>query len=388
MREKKHKIAVITSTRADFGLIRPVIDELKQFDVDTKLIATGTHLSENFGLTKEEIISEGYSIDFEVPLSMDFTDNTKQLFGEAFEAFASLFSENFFDVLIVLGDRFEVLSASLAAYLSEIPIAHISGGDVTTGAKDDAFRHCITKLSYLHFPSTEEASTRILQLGESPDRVFFVGGLGAENIEKTFLATPEELSKQFGFNFNQRFLLATYHPETLGGDPKKDIETVLSALDSVNIPTLFTKSNADEGGIIINEKIADFCKNHPSSILVDSLGTTNYLSAMNCCLALVGNSSSGIVEAPSLKVPVVNIGNRQKGRVQGENTINCKAVFEDIKNSIELAISDEFKSKIKYMKSPYYKKGTSNNIAEKIHSFLVSDADGLSKDFYDWNLTL
>ncbi|NLL92378.1 MAG: UDP-N-acetylglucosamine 2-epimerase (hydrolyzing) [Ruminococcaceae bacterium] len=388
MYKKKYKIAVITSTRADFGLLRPVIDELNKFDVETKLIVTGTHLSKNFGLTKEEIISLGYSVDFEVPLPMDLTDNTKLLFKEAFNGFSSLFNENSFDLLVVLGDRFEILSASLAAFLSDIPIAHISGGDVTTGAKDDAFRHCITKLSYLHFSSTEEARTRIIQLGESPDRVFFVGGLGAENIEKISLVTPDELSKRFDFDFNQRFLLVTFHPETLGGDLDKDIEALLSALDSVNIPVLFTKANADEGGMFINKKITDFCNDRPSSILVDSLGTINYLSAMKYCLAMVGNSSSGIVEAPSFKVPVVNIGNRQKGRVQGENTINCKPVFEEIKKSISLAISAEFKAKIKEMKSPYYREATSENIAEKIYAFLVSGIEGLSKDFYDWSLPL
>ncbi|NMA06701.1 MAG: UDP-N-acetylglucosamine 2-epimerase (hydrolyzing), partial [Ruminococcaceae bacterium] len=339
MHKKKRKIAIISSTRADFGLLRPVIDELNKFDIESKLIVTGTHLSKNFGLNREEIISQGYSIDFEIPLPMDFTDNRKQLFGDAFNGFSLLFTENSFDLLVVLGDRFEILSASLAAFLSDIPIAHISGGDVTTGAKDDAFRHCITKLSYLHFSSTEEARTRIIQLGESPDRVFFVGGLGAENIEKISLVTPDELSRRFDFDFNQRFLLVTYHPETLGGNFEKDVDALLSALGSVNIPVLFTKANADEGGIFINEKIANYCNSRPSSILVDSLGTINYLSAMKCCLAVVGNSSSGIVEAPSFRVPVVNIGNRQKGRIQGENTINCKPVFEDIKKSINLAVS-------------------------------------------------
>ena len=381
---KSKTIAVLSSSRADFGLLRPLIDEILLGDCELRLLVTGSHLVDSLGKTISEIESLGYEVtaSFDI-LHNDAATRMDVAFSEAVLLFGEYFSHTKPDMLVILGDRYESLAVAIAASMHHVEIAHISGGDVTIGALDDAYRHSITKLSILHFTSTEVYRKRVIQLGESPERVFNVGALGVENISKLSLLTKEQLGNETGFNFAKDYILCTYHPETLSDSAvSDDAEDLLGALSVVGIPVLFTKANADEGGATINNLIESYCDTHKDCMLVDSLGTLRYLSAMKYAKAVVGNSSSAIIEGSAFKVPVVNIGMRQVGRVMGDNVICCNNSRMTIEKALCMAIAKDFSDDIADMKNPYEGIDVAKNILKRIMDYLDS-SEGVVKFFYD-----
>ncbi len=388
----KFNVAIMTGTRAEYGLLRPVIREvLNNKQLSLKLLVTGSHLVRSLGYTISEINADRTPIDFVSDILGDDERCDKSLaMAEALSSFSKYFRNHSIDALVILGDRYEAFAVAAAAVSCNVPIAHISGGDVTEGAADDFYRHCITKMSCLHFPSTEVYRKRVIQLGESPDRVFNVGSLGAENIKNMPKLSAAEVSQSIGFDCTKPFLLATFHPETLSGvEVTYPLNQLLDAVSECKIPVLFTKANADEGGVLINQTIERYCERNPTCQLVSSLGVLRYLSAMAACSAVIGNSSSAIVEAPTLKKPAINIGDRQKGRIVGINNINCVAKKQDIVDAINKAVSDDFKKSLKNMKSPYdISRNASEAITEKLVEFLKEDKMQVKKAFYDVDFTV
>lgn len=381
-------ICIATTTRADYGLLLPVIKELeKQNKVNYKLVVTGTHLSNSFGKTIKEIENDKIKIDRKISI-LDESGNacsTSKTMSNAIEKFSTYFHSTKPNALLVLGDRYETLAICCAALNEQIPIFHMCGGETTEGAIDEAVRHSITKMSYLHFVTTEEYKKRVIQLGENPNRVFNVGATSAENVLKMKLLSKEETLNELGINHNQKYAIATFHPVTLDdGFGKKQINELLSAIDEFkDIKFIFTKSNADAGGQYINKILEKTSKHKSNVMLVDSLGIKRYLSAIKYSQFVIGNSSSGIAEAPLLKVPTINIGDRQKGRLKANSIIDCKPKKEDIVSSINKAISKEFKEIAKNAKSPYRKANTSKNIASLIDKYLNDKKINIKKAFYD-----
>lgn len=378
---------ILTSTRAEYGLLKPVIQKLNQKkDINTKLIVTGTHLSAKHGNTYEQIEKDGIYIDAKIDIlsSDDSPTSISITMAKTIEKFADYFAKNSIDLLIILGDRYEALSVAIAAMNSHIPIAHIHGGEKTVGAVDDAIRHCITKMSYLHFTSTDTYRKRVIQLGENPDRVFNVGALGVENIKQITLMEKSELENDLKISLD-KYSLATFHPVTLEDNTARcQITTLLEVCKMYpGIDFIFTKANADSGGNIINDILEKYSKNISNIHLFSSLGTVRYLSAMKNCLFVIGNSSSGIIETPSFHIPTINIGDRQKGREMAQTVIDCKCQLEDIQKSINKATSKEFRQICQKALNPYDKENTSKNIVDTIEDFLLNDRLDIQKDFYD-----
>lgn len=328
------KICVITGTRAEYGLLKPIINKIKDDkQLGLQLVVTGMHISPEFGLTYKEILQDGFEISdkIEVLLSSDTPVGISKSIGLGIIGFAELFEKSKPDIVIILGDRYEIFAVASAAMIANIPIAHIHGGETTEGLIDEAIRHSITKMSYIHFPCTEEYRRRIIQLGESPDRVFNVGALGCENIKKIKFIDKEALKEELNIDFEKKVALLTFHPVTLDiFKAEKQFKEVLSAIDCFeDLQVIFTKANSDTGGRIINYLIDEYVrKNSNRCIAFSSLGQVRYLSAMKYCSFVIGNSSSGILEAPVLNKPTINIGDRQKGRIQLESIINCEAKKE------------------------------------------------------------
>ncbi|MEA4911922.1 MAG: UDP-N-acetylglucosamine 2-epimerase, partial [Oscillospiraceae bacterium] len=353
--ERTYTVAAVTSTRADFGLLLPVLRRIEaDGQLRLQLLVTGAHLVPALGNTIEEIRESGIPIAETVDIfGDDYNALACKATARALDRFADVFMRTDPDLVLLLGDRYEIFAAAAAAAMCDVPVAHIAGGETTAGAKDEFFRHCITKMSALHFTAAADYRRRVIQLGEQPDNVYFVGSLGAENIQTLPVIPPAELSGAIGFDCTVPFLLCTYHPETLGGvGPRQGVSELLLALGAVGLPCLFTAANADDGGAVINEGIERFCTGDPHYKLMKSLGAVRYLSAMRCCAAVVGNSSSAIVESPTLKKPAVNIGDRQKGRIMGENTISCACERGAIQKAIERAVSPAFADSIRGMVSP------------------------------------
>lgn len=373
----KKKICIITTTRAEYSFFKPLIRCIKKSDkLELQIIATGTHLEEKYGYTLDEILNDGNKPDICVKIMDDDSElgiiNTMSAavknVGEAIDKLKP-------DMVLLLGDRYEAFSIASACVILGVPIAHISGGDVTYGAYDDMFRHSITKMSYLHFTSCEEYRRRVIQLGESPDRVFSVGSLSIENILKIDLLTKPEIEKYLGFSLDN-VLLATFHPTTMESDSQSEqFEQFLMAVGEQNLyKFLFTRPNADTNREELSLKLDKFSKKYPEKIkVVESLGVLRYLSAMKYSTGVVGNSSSGILEAPSLKKGTINIGNRQKGRICADSVINCVAKKDDILRAIELLSSADFQKKLLTVKSPYEKENTSENIVSKIEEVVYQD---------------
>ena len=312
------RICVVTGSRADFDLLRPLLSELTNFtSVSTQLIVTGSHLSETFGLTYRDIEASGFIIDSKVEclMSADTPTSINNSVAVALMKFDQAFERLIPDIIVVLGDRYEIMAAAMAALFRQVPVAHISGGEVTRGAFDDAIRHAITKMSHFHFVSTEAYRRRVIQLGEEPNRVFCVGALGIDNINNQQLIDPGELAKLLGIRFSDRNLLVTFHPSTLEPDNgRSQLEALLLVLNRLeNTTIIFTKANADTAGMSFNGMIESFVSQRERSYLFASLGAHNYFSMVGAVDAVVGNSSSGLVEVPSLKTPTVNIGERQWG---------------------------------------------------------------------------
>lgn len=384
----RKKICIITGTRSEYGLLKPLIDKINNSDnFELKLVATGMHLSSEFGLTYKFIENDGYIIDkkIEILLSSDTSVGILKSMGLALISFSDYFSEENPHMVIVLGDRFETFSVAVTATLAKIPIAHIHGGETTEGAYDEAFRHCISKMSYLHFTSTEEYRRRVIQLGEDPSRVFNVGALGIENIKNLPLIDINTLEHQLNFKLDKPYGLVTFHSVTLETDTsKKQVCELLEALDIFpDMKFLITKGNSDSSGRIINNLLEDYCKKNEDRVkLFTSMGQTAYLSAMKHCSVVLGNSSSGIIEAPTFNIPTINIGDRQKGRIQAKSIINCNPNKDDIIASIKKAVNVEYINSLKPIINPYDGVDTSCKIMNILIKVLNSPIN-LKKKFYD-----
>ncbi len=385
-----YNLGIVTSTRADYGLLRPLIANFSNnSNFNVRLLVTGAHLCEQFGNTVSEIENDNFDIFAKIHILKFGTSTHLQIaktIAYTTKTFASFLSkkQNRPHALLVLGDRYEIFAICTAAAALNIPIIHISGGDVTHGSADDYYRHCITKMSFLHFPSCKQYSQRLINMGENPMFVHNVGGLGDENLRSLELLSLQELSRNINFNLNRKFSLITYHPETVGNvNSEKQFKHLLNALKYFDIACIFTKANADSGGVKINKLIDSACENNENYIGFDSLGALRYISALKYCSIVIGNSSSGVVETPTFKVPTVNIGNRQKGRIISANIINCAGDEKSIKNAIEKALSTQFKQIANNAVSPYNGGATSQKIVDITLDYLKSENYAKPKEFFD-----
>ncbi|WP_084243360.1 UDP-N-acetylglucosamine 2-epimerase [Planomicrobium okeanokoites] len=373
----KKKICVVTGTRADYGLLYWMMKEIvASKELELQLVVTGTHLSPEFGNTYKEIEADGFNIreQIEIILSSDTAVSTVKSLGLATLGFAEALERLKPDMLLVVGDRYEILAASQSALIMQIPIAHIHGGELTFGAYDDAIRHAVTKMAKWHFTSSEEHKNRVIQMGEFPSVVWNVGALGIDNIINIPLLDKEKLLTDLSLPVERPFFLITYHPET--NNSEQGIEELLSALAHYDEMTLiFTKANADNGGRFINERISDFVRKNENSYVYDSLGQLRYLSAAKHAEVVIGNSSSGLIEVPYLKTPVIDCGERQKGRQKPSCVLNVKLDSTDIRNGIEQALN--------YV-GPFDQIFGDGKTAQKIIRILEEVSSNSSeKEFYD-----
>lgn len=379
-------VAISTTTRAEWGLLRPFAVALQDLGVEVRIVASGTHLSHEYGFTISEVKESGLPIDAEIPILADGDDALAEAMtmSNALGGFSKYFASRRPDALLVLGDRFETLGIAEAAFLARIPIFHIHGGEVTEGAIDDALRHCITKLSTLHFTSTEEYKKRVIQLGEDPSRVFNVGAVGVENALQVDRLDHSSLEESLGIVLPRPYAIMTYHPVTLAEeDPVDKLDQLLAAIQKKQeIFFVATKANADAGGRAINERLESFARSNANLALFDSLGSQRYLSAISRAAFVIGNSSSGLLEAPAFGVPTVNIGARQKGRIRPKSVIDCKEDTESILCAIDRALEPAFRASIQMMDNPYGKGATSREVA-KIIVRALSKSINLEKAFFD-----
>jgi GDP/UDP-N,N'-diacetylbacillosamine 2-epimerase (hydrolysing) len=383
---KQRKICVVTGTRAEYGLLRRLIIHLndsKEFQL--QLVVTGTHLSKKFGETYKEIEADGLEISRKVDLELvsDTPVALTKSTSLGLLGFADSLDSLKPDLLLVLGDRFEILSAVVAAMFARIPIAHLHGGELTEGLIDDAIRHSVTKFSHLHFVANEEYKSRVIQLGENPKFIFSVGGLGADAIQNIKLLGRDQLEKSLGFKFSKKNILITFHPVTLEHHSSSpQISELLAALSNLEETTLiFTMPNADTDGRVIFDHIENFVNKNKNAYSFKSLGQLRYLSCIDRVDLVIGNSSSGLTEVPSFKKPTINIGDRQKGRMKAQSVIDCEPIESEIKETIIKAYSDEFQSLLKNVKNPYGDGGASERIIEILK---ITDFSNLiNKQFYD-----
>lgn len=382
------KICVVTGTRAEYGLMSHLMKLIQESPVtQLQIIATNMHLSEKYGWTYKEIEADGFTIDKKVPMIVEGPDNSNKILksmSKAFDGFADAFDELKPDIVLVLGDRYEMLAVATSAMISRIPIAHISGGDVTEGAFDDAIRHSITKMSYLHFPTTEQYRKRIIQLGEQPKTVFNVGNLGVENVKKLPLFSKNEIETSIDFKVDKDTILVTYHPVTLGNHSAEfDIREFISALEICpEIRIVFTMPNSDIGNSAIVEVINEFIiRNTDRAKAFKSLGIKRYLSVMKHVGAVVGNSSSGIVETPSFGIPTLNIGDRQKGRLQADSIVNCSSDKQSVVEGLKKVLSFEMQEKAKHTANPYEQTDSALRIFNVISTYPLDKLN--QKHFYD-----
>ena len=383
------KICVFTGTRAEYGLLRPLINELiAEPGIELQLLISGMHLSPEFGLTYKEIDTTGCTKveKVEILLSSDSPVGVSKAMGLGMISYAEALERLKPDLLIGLGDRFELFAVAAAATVLRIPIAHIHGGETTEGAFDESFRHSITKMSHLHFAATETYRNRIIQLGEHPDRVYNSGAIGLDHLRTIRLFSRQELERELQFAITDKTILVTYHPVTLeNATAEEQFGELLKALDQFNdLKIIFTKPNADTDGRIIIKMIDEYVHQNPrKAFAFISLGQQKYWSALACVACVVGNSSSGIIEAPSFKVGTVNIGDRQKGRIRAESVIDCLPEKNQIVSSINKCLSLEFRKRIKKTDNPY--EINSGRTAERIKAIILSQSWGglLKKKFYD-----
>ncbi|WP_324719206.1 UDP-N-acetylglucosamine 2-epimerase [Salinimicrobium sp. HB62] len=385
----KKKICVITGTRAEYGPLYWLLKFLKDDDeVELQLIVTGMHLSPEFGLTYREIEKAGFTINkkIEMLLSSDSSIGISKSMGLAQISFAEALEELRPDIIVVLGDRYEIFSAVAAAMISKIPVAHLHGGEATEGLIDEPIRHSITKMSHLHFTATEAYRSRVIQMGESPDRVFNVGTPTLDNVFRLELLDRRKFEESIDFTLNRRNIMITFHPVTLENNTAevqfKELLGAISELEDTNF--IFTKPNSDTNGRVIINLIDDFvAKNSERACAFVSLGQLRYLSALKFVDVVLGNSSSGIAEAPSFQVATVDIGDRQKGRIKAKSVISCEPNKKSISEALSVALSEPFQKKLKKVKNPYGEGGASQKIVDILKSFDYSDI--LKKKFYDLN---
>ena len=378
-------VCIVTATRAEYGLLRPVIQRVAAADaLALRLVVTGAHLCPRLGETVREIEKDGLPIAARLPIFRDDADEPiAKTIARTMEIFDDYFAAHRPDAVLLLGDRFEIFAVAAAAAARHIPIAHISGGDVTLGAADEYYRHCISKMAAVHFPSCADSAARLVRMGEAPDTVFCVGGLGDENIRTMPKISRAELCDSTGFDLMQPFALVTYHPETApdAGSPAVQVRALCDAMERVpGVFWLITGSNADAGGQVCTAMMQAFAAAHPGHAgFVQSLGLRRYLSAMNCAALVAGNSSSGVVETPTFKVPTVNIGKRQAGRAICANVLCCDADETAIEAALRKALSPEFAPVAASAVSPYNGGGTSAKICTVMQNFNFAK----SKVFYD-----
>lgn len=387
LRRNKRKICVVTGTRAEYGLLYWLMRFIKESkELDLQLVVTGMHLSPEFGSTYESILEDGFKIDkkVEMLLSSDSEVAITKSIGLGIIGFADALSELKPHIMVVLGDRYEVLAAATAATISRIPIAHIHGGEKTEGLIDEAIRHSVTKMSHLHFTSTAVYRNRVIQLGENPDRVFNFGAVGIDIIKNRKLMTREQFESSIGISLGKNSLMVTYHPTTLENKTSQEqFQNLLKALDNLSdTKIIFTKANADTNGRIINFMIDEYVsKNSHKSVAFTSLGQHRYISAMQYVNGIVGNSSSGLIEAPSFKIGTINIGDRQRGRIKASSVIDCEANFLDIKRALNLLLSPKFQRTLNQVINPYGEGGASKKIIAILKKFELSNI--LKKRFYE-----
>ena len=380
------KVCVVTGTRAEYGLLRWVMEGiLKSAELELQLIVTGMHLSPEFGMTADAIEADGFTIDhkIEMLLSSDTVVGVTKSIGLGMIGFADALAKLQPDLMLLLGDRFEILAAATSATVARIPIAHLHGGEVTEGAIDEAIRHSISKMSHLHFVAAEEYRRRVIQLGEEPQRVFDVGGLGIDNILRLKLLTRDELEAVLDVKLKKRSLLITFHPVTLEQDGSAEqMDQLLAALADLKDTTLiFTMPNADAEGRVLFHQIKSFCETYSQARVYPSLGQLHYLSCIQHVDGVIGNSSSGLTEAPSFKKGTVNIGDRQRGRLKAGSVIDCEPDGNSIRAALGHLFSVEFQTKLSAVENPYGNGGASDEIVRKLANLSLHDL--LKKPFYD-----
>ena len=383
----KRKICVVTGTRAEYGLLYWTMKRIQdESNAELQVIATGMHLSPEFGNTYKTIENDGFTIHrkIECLLSSDTGVGISKSIGLGIISFSEAYTQLKPDIVLVLGDRFEIMGAVTAAMICRIPIAHCHGGEATEGLIDESIRHSITKMSQIHFACTKEYRNRIIQLGELPSNVYNVGGLGIENINKLDLLDREGFERSIDCKLKSNNYLVTFHPVTLDkASAETQFSALINSLDKLdNSLIIFTKPNADNDGRIIIKLIDKYVsKNRHKAVAFTSLGQLRYLSAIPFMTAVVGNSSSGLLEVPSFRIPTVNIGDRQRGRIQGDSVINCDSTETSIKKALDIAKSKEFRDNIKDKVSPYGEINSSGIIIEKLMNISL---DGiLKKKFYN-----
>ena len=382
----KRKICVVTGTRAEYGLLYWLMKEIDtDKDLELQIIATGMHLSEEFGNTYQQIEKDGFTIDkkVDISLSSDTELAISKSMGLGMIGFSDAFNELQPDLLVVLGDRFEIFSAVSVAMIAKIPVAHLHGGEATEGLIDEPIRHSITKMSHLHFTATNEYRNRVIQLGEQPDRVFNVGGLGVDNINKLKLMTKSDFEKAINFELGEKNVLVTFHPVTLEKSTSEtQFQELLESISKLkNTKIIFTKANSDTNGRVINSMIDAYVSVNDNSIAFTSMGQLNYLSALQFVDAVVGNSSSGLLEAPSFNIATIDIGDRQKGRIKADSVISCLPTQESIRSAFDKSYSEDFQNIVDNTKNLYGDGGSSKMVVKVIKNF---DLNGiLKKTFYD-----
>ena len=383
----KRKICIATGTRADWGLLSPIAQALnKRDDVDLKIIATNMHLSEEYGSTWKEIENDGLKIDWRVKMKSDADSrkDTVLAMSECMAGMAESLSALQPDLLVILGDRYEMLATASAALILRIPIAHIAGGAISQGAYDESIRHAITKMSHIHLTETERYRKRVIQLGENPEHVIYTGAIGVYNIMHTQYISREQLERELNLTLSDRLILATFHPATLDEmPPQQQCKNLLAALDRhPDYQTIFTYPNNDSEGRIIIQLIESYRRRHPERVAVfPSLGMRRYLSMLHCATAVVGNSSSGIVEVPSIGIPTLDIGIRQMGRTAAPSVLHCGVSEEEIVDGLETVLSSSFRLIAKSAENPYYLPDTLEKMVDAIVNTPLDNI--IIKPFYD-----
>jgi GDP/UDP-N,N'-diacetylbacillosamine 2-epimerase (hydrolysing) len=380
------KICVVTGTRAEYGLLRWVMQGIKDDpELTLQIIVTGLHLSSTFGLTYEEIENDGFDIDHKVETirESDTPVGISESIADGIRGCAIALNILQPDLLVVLGDRFEIFAAASAALVARVPIAHIHGGEATEGLIDEAIRHSITKMSHVHFVAAPEYRNRVIQLGEDPNNVHLVGGLGLDNLTRLKLLEKKELEESLGLEFNSRSLLVTFHPVTLENESSEgQMRELLGALSNLQETTLiFTLPNADTGGRVLIDIIENFVENHNNAYLFKSLGQLKYLSCISFVDGVVGNSSSGLTEVPSFRKGTINIGDRQMGRLKSQSVIDCLPTKIEIERALTQLYSAEFQKQLKVAVNPYGTPGASNKILRVIKN--IDPPSLLKKKFYN-----
>lgn len=383
----KRRICIATGTRADWGLLSPIAQALnKRDDVDLKIIATNMHLSEEYGSTWKEIENDGLKIDWRVKMKSDADTrkDTVLAMSECMAGMAESLAALQPDLLVILGDRYEMLATASAALILRIPIAHIAGGAISQGAYDESIRHAITKMSHIHLTETERYRKRVIQLGENPEHVIYTGAIGVYNIMHTQYISREQLERELNLTLSDRLILATFHPATLDEmPPQQQCKNLLAALDRhPDYQTIFTYPNNDSEGRIIIQLIESYRRRHPERVAVfPSLGMRRYLSMLHCATAVVGNSSSGIVEVPSIGIPTLDIGIRQMGRTAAPSVLHCGVSEEEIADGLETVLSSSFRMIAKSAENPYYLPDTLEKMVDAIVNTPLDNI--IIKPFYD-----